>query len=411
VACGLFEGFEPKDIAALLALGYREWRVFVDALFGRRHVMKPEEFQRWASLLPQSPIALGLFGDRHFLSTLLLPDAQRSAAQLASQFPSARSLQELLDQAVGRDRLSARWHYSSSVVGFWLLRQPEPREGRWQEIKGDVRLEAMLLPRPRDTAGSVFDRTGKTRLPAGIPDNILAQACAVSALLLPAPGTLLGDEAESQLREVVFRSSFRDPREFRDPRLAPDSVGWQHVRALSPRGYESFLEKLISEDMKVFFEYIETDQDRGRFWQRLLKHICGTGFFLSDDTKDRLGRVFTGAHLEMKARLKRTNRLLDQKKGDAFYLMFRNHVVVEFSQKGNAAFVYERAVFERELLKNAVWITNLKKGGYLARLTHHENWEQHFRRELVELGVVAPEVGHVTDAESYLRGLRAKYRS
>ncbi len=386
-ACSMFERFEPSDLERLL-VGAREWRVFLDALFSRRHLMPGDEFLRWEGLLRRAPREMTFLADEALRQVVLEPDSSLSAAQTALFYGRESSLEGLLQAATGRERLSPRWQYTSSVVGFWLLRNAEPREERWEEIKQDVRLEAMLLPRAREVVGSSFDKGGRTQLPAGIPDNPLAQAAAVSALLLPGGGAPLNAGAEALLREIVFRSSFRDPREFRDPRMAPETVGWQHVRALSPKGYEGLLEKLISEDMQVFFEYIETDQDRGRFWQQFLKHICGTGFFLSDETKDRLGRVFSGAHLEMKARLRRTNRLLDQKKGDAFYLMFQNHVVIEFSQKGNAAFVYERSVFERELLKKAMWITNLKKAHYVERLKHHEGWEHRFRDRLIALGAV-----------------------
>lgn len=386
--CAVFQRLTPSEVRSLLSAGAREWRVFVDALFSQRQAMDGTEFRRWAPLLERAPRDLALFADKSLQSALLEPDSAYSAARLADHLGKASSLTELLEQSTGRDRLSPRWEYTSTMVAMWLLKHAVPREQRWEEIKNDIRLEAMLLPRARDAIGSVFAKSGKAPLPPAIPDNSVAQAAAVSALLLQgAAPDQLSAETQASLREIVFRSSFRDPREFRDARYAPESVGWKHVRALAPLDYEAFLERLISEDMQVFFEYIETDQDRGRFWQRLLKHICGTGFFLSDETKERLSRAFAGGQQEMRARIKRTNRLLDQMKGDAFYLMFKNHVVVEFSQKGNAAFVYERQVFEKEMLRNPAWITNLKRSHNVARLTHHQNWQQHFCRELEALGV------------------------
>jgi hypothetical protein len=82
----------------------------------------------------------------------------------------------------------------------------------------------------------------------------------------------------------------------------------------------------------------------------------------------------------------------DQTKASAFCLWFDKHVVIEFSKKGNATYVYTLAAFERHVRPelNGAWtVKDLKEPSAAETWTHGDKWESRFRMKLGALGIWA----------------------
>ncbi len=82
---------------------------------------------------------------------------------------------------------------------------------------------------------------------------------------------------------------------------------------------------------------------------------------------------------------------MDDVRVSAFCLVFDNWVAVEFSDTGNASFLYKRADFEREILpasRTRPRIAHLKQKELAAvRLVHRGDWERAFKDALWRSGI------------------------
>ena len=122
------------------------------------------------------------------------------------------------------------------------------------------------------------------------------------------------------------------------------------MRTLDEPVYLKFLSELISDDLEIFFAYAMTDDRRRRFWLTYLKSIQRTVCILDRTAYARITKHLAGADKKMAAALSRARRFTS--KGglgyaQAFCLYFAAIVVVEFSETGNAMYIYDRAVFEK----------------------------------------------------------------
>lgn len=69
----------------------------------------------------------------------------------------------------------------------------------------------------------------------------------------------------------------------------------------------------------------------------------------------------------------------------------KDYVIVEFSETGNAAYIYERSAFEgtNVNLRTSSFQMNrhLKHNGKLGRIIHNGGWETGAKYQLAELGI------------------------
>jgi hypothetical protein len=256
----------------------------------------------------------------------------------------------------------------------------------------DVVLEAMLLPRVRRVTGSDLKSwSSEVHRPARIRSVTYANAVFIAALLRAAARSAADANHWSVFTESLLRSDFGDPR------VPPESPGWTEVKRVDRTSYDMFLEALISEDLEIFFAHAMQDPRRRQFWLRYLKSVRRTVCILDNVTHERLSRQFAGADKKMSAALSRARRFAKRGRTaipQAFCLYFDTCVVVEFSQTGNAAFIYSRDDFERTFERD-VRIGALEgpedlkhQSLRLERIIHQgPNWEQNADEKLHRLGI------------------------
>ena len=154
-------------------------------------------------------------------------------------------------------------------------------------------------------------------------------------------------------------------------------------------------------NLKDFFDIIaaRTQADEGRlaFWSNYLEQITWTRLLFSAETmqlknrnpaiRDLIARE-QGAYAEMTAR----------RDVDAFMMKIGNFIIIEFSKKPNACYVYSESTlpFERHKRTYQGTTDDLALGfhvGCAARIVHREGWEHQAGYELRALGILPDNVG------------------
>ncbi|WP_224371198.1 EH signature domain-containing protein [Hyalangium versicolor] len=214
-----------------------------------------------------------------------------------------------------------------------------------------------------------------------------ARVAVVAAALECRASRLLSEGVRSRLEEsLVSKDSV-----FGDPRIKTLTEAWTQVRQRSPRAFDDFLSALIQQDLEFFFERAMREEDRRRFWLRYLGSIRSTTCWLDPATYGELSRTAATLPPEQHAAFRRA-RKLSKGRVSAFILSFERYVVVEFSDTGNAAFVYRHQDLEKKLRGEPVESSNdLSDGLYgkftTRRLTHGVRWQDRFAQALLELGI------------------------
>jgi len=302
--------------------------------------------------------------------------------RLAEAIPvelSAAQAYDYLRQSLG---LRDSWVYTGCVLASWLQVQVTHQrsiDDAFETIRRNARLKAHLLP-----------NAAQESPPPGVRNDTLTRARAVSALLRAAfarPPQLSG-KLFAELSEYLLGSSFGDPR------IPPLDEGWQEVRASAPEPFRDFLASLCAQDLEVFFGHAMNAADRRRFWTRYLRSIERTGCVLDRGSQQRL-KTKLQASAELKSAIARAYTFRRSSNVHAFFLVFPKVVVVEFSDVGNAAYVYRRKDFERKLEPairehSVESVRDLKKTeDHIHRITHQSSWEDATERWLSENGIHA----------------------
>lgn len=155
----------------------------------------------------------------------------------------------------------------------------------------------------------------------------------------------------------------------------------------------AWLKSSLIED---FFELLSadgvTDRRRVSFWKRYVPHINDVYFALGRQAMSNPSEDFT--------RLRRTmgDNLLSldgsTSKNNGFIMEIGRHVVVEFGEKGNAAFVFESGVLPfplgpRVSVQGKTGWRDYAKATML-HVDGRDRWERHFEREMVRVLGVRP---------------------
>jgi hypothetical protein len=282
------------------------------------------------------------------------------------------------------------WSFTAVALAMWtkLFVDKGATFGRvWGDVARDLVVESMLLPR---LEGRLSWFSPEPR-PVRVRGALAGSAVVVASLIQAAFASGVDPSQWSDFTERLLRS------EFRDPRVPPDSLGWSKVRGFDPAAYNQFLEHLISEDLEVFFNHAMSDLRRKQFWLRYLKSIRRTVCVLDRSKHDQLTRQFAGADKKLTAAISRARQFTRRTASGgvhAFCLYFDSIVVVEFSETGNAAQIYQRAEFERRLGQpiHANQVSDhakLKQPGLaLERILHMgDEWEYKAQLQLQEQGI------------------------
>jgi hypothetical protein len=382
-----FRHVTPPQMQSLLQAHPPCWRVFATECFKRwDELADAPERAAFARLLCLAPRSVEFLHQSGRVQDLVEREAPTTIARQVSSADLGEARTELR-----RRGFDASWSFSAIALAMWArLRVEHDRAfGRtWEAVRRDRELEAMLLPGLVGRNSSWFSEESR---PARIKGSVVASSIFVSTLIRA---------AYTKGVEGVFWSEFTErllESEFRDPRMPPESHGWVKLRTFDEPAYQAFLGLLISDDLEIFFAHAMTDKRRRDFWLRYLKSIQRTVCILDRSAYQRIDTQLRGGDKKMAAALSRARRF--STKGNAtspqaFCLYFASVVIVEFSEKGNAAYVYDRRVFEAKfeasVYKNALGgPADLKSQDRMKqRILHMSGWESDLPDVLAKLGIV-----------------------
>lgn len=215
--------------------------------------------------------------------------------------------------------------------------------------------------------------------------------------------SIKGAEQEEHLRDYVVQSHVWKNPKLRSAGIAtawnrvPESVWLMVLGWVNERNLKDFFDILAARN--------QADAGRLAFWSMYMKQISWTRLVFGADTmalKNRNAEVRNliareeGAYAQLTA-----NRDVD-----AFMMQIGGYIVVEFSKKPNAAYVYSaaRRKFNFDKSYYTGGTADLKSGFYdksVLRITHNGSWAQSAANELKLLGIVPDKLD--ASAEDYLR--------
>ncbi len=172
-----------------------------------------------------------------------------------------------------------------------------------------------------------------------------------------------------------------------DPRIHPEN--WSGVKESSKARVIQWLSR---EDINFFFELLLRDRDdkhgRKSFWLQYVDKVSRSRALISREDL----RLHSVRLREMEEKGRTYGELIGSNSSSAFVLDFGRIVVVEFSEVGNACYIYEKQAFS-ELYKD-FWgkefpFTHLKNKSLVAeRITRAmKDWQSSARNILSRFGV------------------------
>jgi hypothetical protein len=220
--------------------------------------------------------------------------------------------------------------------------------------------------------------------------DVLAETVNSGALHTAVSSLILSQSAEkSESFQQTLRSYVQSCPRLGDPRLRQCAPNW---RDMDPEAAQRFLSWLAKENILFFFNTIlpRNDENRRRadFWLRYHKQIRDFQVAISEQDYWKLKANKSTAGLPLHSRV-------SQSSTSAFLMKFQGYgtefIIAEFSETGNAAYIYDRAAFESKNvnLRTPFFQLNrhLKHDGRKDRILHLGTWESPARQKLAELGI------------------------
>jgi hypothetical protein len=369
-AAVLFEELSPTELLPVLQWRRRGWRSLATRCFREwEQFFDNDHQQAFANLFREAPadalrVNVGLDA-----SVLLAGSGPANVAARLKAITEPRLFKEALEEA----GFSWRWEFTAHVVVFWFARHPLPWDQRIEQVLAVDELRWTLLP-PESKEDS-----GRVRSSMKVRTRIVA--------------AILKEWATGNVSNLLFDELSQRllASDFGDARIPPLSEPWARVRAAAPEAFGKFLNRLIGDDLRFFFQIVRGDRDRLNFWEKQLHKLEGAFCVLDPDAFSYVSRSLRASDDPKSARaLERVKkaRRNGTPKVQAFVLLFEGIVVVEFSESGNAAYIFRRAEFERRVLPQVHdgihETTDLKRSmAHLERILHNGNW-QYRAAELID---------------------------
>jgi hypothetical protein len=189
---------------------------------------------------------------------------------------------------------------------------------------------------------------------------------------------------QKRLREYVLKHD-----KLGDPRLPRNSANWTMV---SRKAADRFLSWLARESILFFFNYVLPDNDRNRhrkdFWLRYHAQIRDFQVALSDDDYRRLSAVSRRSEVPEFSRVNHPTT-------SAFLMRFGDersgYYVVEFSETGNAAYIFAGRDFLlhiKSLRRPTFQLSSeLKHSSKVDKIIHNVAWQYKAEQQLARLGI------------------------
>lgn len=194
---------------------------------------------------------------------------------------------------------------------------------------------------------------------------------------------------DDQLRDFVVQSSvWKNPK----LRAAGIATAWNRV----PESVWMMVLGWVNErNLKDFFDILaarnKADEGRLAFWSQYLKQISWTRLVFGADTM-----ALKNSNPEVRNLIAREEgayaQLTANRDVDAFMMRIGRYIVVEFSKKPNAAYVYEAAGLRFDLYQKSFsgGTDDLKYGyydGQALKIVHRDGWEYLATQELKRRGI------------------------
>ncbi len=230
-----------------------------------------------------------------------------------------------------------------------------------------------------------------------ISDHLLTYALNADAYR-QAMGKLIGSrmaEGMPQFQSALVRLAHGDER-LGDPRLASCAPHWRKI----PEARERILAWLAKETLQFFFETLvprnDSNRRRAEFWLGYANKQGKIKDFQVAVCEEDLPKIRAS-----RAKTIPSYSNMRGGKASAFLMVFegwshKEYVVIEFSETGHAAYIYEREVFEASGAK--MRSTSFDMSSDLRRMSDaqdriihfldtRERWDTKARRKLADLGV------------------------
>lgn len=176
---------------------------------------------------------------------------------------------------------------------------------------------------------------------------------------------------------------------FGNPLITNNQQRWFEVSKEARNMVATWLKGFLIER---FFELLshdgKTDKRRPEFWKKYLSSIESMWFLLGRTAMSNWNEDFK------KLRETMGNQCLSLEgstaSNNAFVMKLRGAYIVEFGEKGNAAFVYSKDVAPFALTGRTLNVSRLKTHNYADRLLHKdglEQWENKFAQALSKYGI------------------------
>ncbi len=199
-----------------------------------------------------------------------------------------------------------------------------------------------------------------------------------------------GAPPDERLRDFVCQTSV-----WKNPKLKAAGIATAWNRVPDPV-WQMVLGWVNERNLKDFFDILaarnNADEGRLAFWSKYLKQITWTRLVFGADTM-ALKRTNAGVR-ELIAREEGAYAQLTSKpEVDAFMMQVGSHLIIEFSKKPNACYVYQadQLPFEPYSRHYDGGTTDLAAGfreGCALRIVHREGWGWRAEQDLRQLGIV-----------------------
>jgi hypothetical protein len=223
-----------------------------------------------------------------------------------------------------------------------------------------------------------------------IKDNLLGRSLEASAFRQCMAVLIQFADRRAEVRDLVTAYVVGDVR-LGDPRLPANDPNW---RSMPEGARTSVLSWFAQENLEFFFNAIvpRNDENRRRaeFWLGFAKRAGNIKDFqvaISPDDIPKVRRAARDVGRYAALRGARTS---------AFMMLFqgrngREYVIIEFSETGNAAYIYERSQFEKygDTLRAAEFERQSlrRQADVVDRIIHNGAWERDAVYKLNEMGI------------------------
>lgn len=198
-----------------------------------------------------------------------------------------------------------------------------------------------------------------------------------------------GAPQNQRLRDYVC-----GPSVWKNPKLRAAGIATAWTRVPDPV-WHMMLSWVNERNLKDFFDILaarnKADEGRLAFWSKYLKQITWTRLVFGADTM-ALKRTNTGIRDLIAREEGAYAQLTGKKEVDAFLMQVGPYIIVEFSKKPNACYIYKADAlpFNRYAKYYTGGSEDLGAGFHqrcAARIVHREGWEARAGEELVNLGI------------------------